>query len=342
MRLLTPYGTGGIAVVVAAAAERATVLACLRSKSGGLVDLSVGAPPRRCDLVLDGEVVDDVLAVDRPDGLELHLHGSPGVLERVARSLGPFQVAWVSPAEQLLWDARSEAQLDLALEQIGYDFDAALADVERLPTPLRQDRLAQFVARSRVARALAEPYRVVLAGRQNAGKSTLFNRLLFVERALTGPMPGLTRDPLREVTTLAGYPYELIDTAGEGAAVDAIDAIAQQLGRAERAAADVILVVDGAVGPKVEDLAMASLRPMVVATKSDLTQAPWLSALPVELRVSCADPCSGLGIRTAVGEALRRRRGLPVAGAVGGPAAMDEPQWQRLLAATGAASSSSA
>jgi small GTP-binding protein len=342
MRLLTPYGTGGIAVVVVEPAERTTVLACLRGKSGGPVALCAGAPPRRCDLVLDGEVVDDVIAVDRCEGLELHLHGSPGVLERVARSLGPFQVASVRPAEQLLRDARSDAQLDLALEQMGYDFDAALAEAGRLPNPQRHERLGQLVDRSRVARALAEPYRVVLAGRQNAGKSTLFNRLLFVERALTGPMPGLTRDPLREVTTLAGYPYELIDTAGEGVAVDAIDALAQQRGRVERAAADVILVVDGSVGPTAEDLAMLSLRPMVIATKSDLAQAPWPAAMLLGLRVSCADPATSVGIRTAVGEALRCRRGLPVAGAVGGPAALDETQRLRLLAATGAASLSSA
>lgn len=342
MRLLTPYGTGGIAVLAIDAAERATVLACLRSKSGSPVVLCAGAPPRRCDLVLDGEVVDDVLAVDRAEGLELHLHGSPGVLERVARSLGPFQVAPGSPAEQLLRDARSEAQLDLALEQMGYDFDAALVAAARLPSPMRQERLQQLLARSQVARALAEPYRVVLAGRQNAGKSTLFNRLLFVERALTGPMPGLTRDPLREVTTLAGYPYELIDTAGEGVAVDAIDALAQQRGRVERSTADVILVVDGSVGPTAEDLAILSLRPMVIATKADLAQAPWPAAMPLGLRVSCADPSASVGIRTAVGEALRCRRGLPPAGAVGGPAALDEAQWLRLLAATGAASLPSA
>lgn len=342
MRLLTPYGAGGIAVVGVDAAERATVLACLRSRSGGPIELCAGAPPRRCDLVLDGEVVDDVLAVDRAEGLELHLHGSPGVLERLARSLGPFVPTQASPAEQLLQDARSEAQLDLALEQLGCDFEAELAALLRLPEPLRQERHALLVARSRVARALAEPYRVVLAGRQNAGKSTLFNRLLFVDRALTGPMPGLTRDPLREVTTLAGYPYELIDTAGEGAAVDAIDALAQQRGRQERAAADVILVVDGAVGPVAEDLVLLSQRPLVVATKADLLQAPWPRDLPIDLQVSCADPCTAVGIRSAVGEALRHRRGLPVAGAVGGPAALDEGQWRRLLAASGVASAPSA
>jgi small GTP-binding protein len=342
MRLLTPYGTGGIAVVALVGPERAQILTCLRSTAGGPVALHMGAPPRRCHLVLDGELVDDVLAVDRADALELHLHGSLAVLERMARSLGPFQRVHASAAERLLQDARSHAQLDLALEQMAWDFDASVTEVQRLPVEVRRERLAPMVARSRVARALVEPYRVVLAGRQNAGKSTIFNRLLFVERALTGPQPGLTRDPLRELTTLAGYPYELIDTAGEGAAVDEVDARAQQRGRAERADADVILVVDGSRGPGEEDFALAQRQPLVVVTKTDLPQANWPQELTADVRVSCADSAAAGGVRSVVGEALRRRRGLPPAGPVGGPAALDAAQWELLLAATGAASSPSA
>ena len=93
MRLLTPRGTGGIAVVLAAPGdERAAVLACLRDGRGAPVALSPGAVPRRCVLQLGGDLGDDVLAVDRPHGLELHLHGSLALLDALAAQFGPLAV----------------------------------------------------------------------------------------------------------------------------------------------------------------------------------------------------------------------------------------------------------
>ncbi|MCL1931318.1 MAG: 50S ribosome-binding GTPase, partial [Treponema sp.] len=55
---------------------------------------------------------------------------------------------------------------------------------------------------------------VVLAGRPNVGKSTLFNRLLHKRRAITDPTPGVTRDPVETDGFIAGKPVRLIDTGG--------------------------------------------------------------------------------------------------------------------------------
>ncbi|MDR1900970.1 MAG: ribosome biogenesis GTPase Der [Treponema sp.] len=55
---------------------------------------------------------------------------------------------------------------------------------------------------------------VVLAGRPNVGKSTLFNRLLHKRRAITDPTPGVTRDPVAMDTFIAGKPLCLVDTGG--------------------------------------------------------------------------------------------------------------------------------
>jgi GTP-binding protein len=55
---------------------------------------------------------------------------------------------------------------------------------------------------------------VVLAGRPNVGKSTLFNRLLHKRRAITDPTPGVTRDPVAMDTSILGKPLRLIDTGG--------------------------------------------------------------------------------------------------------------------------------
>jgi GTP-binding protein len=55
---------------------------------------------------------------------------------------------------------------------------------------------------------------VVLAGRPNVGKSTLFNRLLHKRRAITDPSPGVTRDPVEMDAFIAGRPVRLVDTGG--------------------------------------------------------------------------------------------------------------------------------
>ena len=55
---------------------------------------------------------------------------------------------------------------------------------------------------------------IVIAGRPNVGKSTLFNRLLHRRRAITDPTPGVTRDPIEENAFIAGKPVRIMDTGG--------------------------------------------------------------------------------------------------------------------------------
>lgn len=56
--------------------------------------------------------------------------------------------------------------------------------------------------------------RIVIAGRPNVGKSTLFNRLLQKRRAITDPTPGVTRDPIEEDCFINGFPVRIMDTGG--------------------------------------------------------------------------------------------------------------------------------
>ncbi len=339
MNLLTPPGHGGIAVVVATAAgERAALRECLHLPRGGHLPIAAGGPPRRALLRWDDVVRDDVLVVDRGEfGLEIHVHGGPAIIAALAQRFGPLQPLPASAAELLLRSALSTAQMQLAIEQMACDFGAFLSRIEAMPADERSAAIAAAQQRTLVAMALATPLRLVLVGRQNAGKSTLFNRLLLQERALTGAQPGLTRDPVAEVTCLDDYPYELVDTAGEGAAATAVDTAAIE--RARRFDDGVrMLVVDGSVGPTAADRALLRPGTIVLASKADLPSAQWPAAVPCDLRVAGADPTGAADLRLAVGTLLRRCRGLPVAGPVGGPAALttaDEGALQRLASAAG-------
>src|SRR5947209_9358349 len=126
--------------------------------------------------------------------------------------------------------------------------------------------------------------RVVIAGRPNVGKSTLFNRIAGKRRALTHDLPGMTRDRLSEVITLDdGRSFELTDTGGLEYGDSPMSAYAGEIrAQAKRAlgGADLILfVVDGAAGvlPEdrdiAEDLRADAGRVIVLVNKMDRKDA---------------------------------------------------------------------
>jgi tRNA modification GTPase len=102
-------------------------------------------------------------------------------------------------------------------------------------------------------RVLTEGATVVIAGRPNAGKSTLMNRLAGYDAAIVTPIAGTTRDLLRERIEIDGLPITLIDTAGLrdlAATHDAIEIEGMRRARAEIKRADrVLFVIDGASDP---------------------------------------------------------------------------------------------
>ncbi|MBN1441794.1 MAG: 50S ribosome-binding GTPase [Planctomycetes bacterium] len=75
-------------------------------------------------------------------------------------------------------------------------------------------RLRALHRDARAAVRLARPLRLLLAGRPNCGKSTLFNALAERERVIVSPVAGTTRDLVRETVCLEGFPVEIIDSAG--------------------------------------------------------------------------------------------------------------------------------
>ena len=95
--------------------------------------------------------------------------------------------------------------------------------------------------------------RVVLAGPPNAGKSTLFNRLVGSERALVAPEAGTTRDAVRESITHNGLFFEIVDSAGLLADPQGIDRLAVERSREEIARADLVLVLVDPSRGEVED-----------------------------------------------------------------------------------------
>ena len=96
--------------------------------------------------------------------------------------------------------------------------------------------------------------RVVLAGRTNAGKSSLFNAILKEERAIVSDVEGTTRDWLESWAGINGIPVRLFDTAGLRATEDIVEAQSVELSRSLVNDADVVLyLVDSVNGMNEED-----------------------------------------------------------------------------------------
>ena len=115
--------------------------------------------------------------------------------------------------------ARLEASLDFPEE--GYHFVAAGEVAEAVGAITRQvNALLNGAARGRLIR---EGCQVVIVGKPNVGKSSLFNQLLGVARAIVTPMAGTTRDLVTDVTDLNGLAVTLVDSAGIRSAGDAVE-----------------------------------------------------------------------------------------------------------------------
>lgn len=109
---------------------------------------------------------------------------------------------------------------------------------------------------------------VVIAGRPNVGKSTLFNRLLHSRRAITDPTPGVTRDPIEETAFLNGFPVRLMDTGGfkldrETGTMEAVmdELVVEQTVRAINNADLILLLLDAALVTGEDEEFISMLRP---------------------------------------------------------------------------------
>jgi tRNA modification GTPase len=181
-----------------------------------------------------------------------------------------------------------EAGLDFAEEDIQFVGQTDL--LNRLSKGLA---LVTLLGKQIDQRALGDqPFRVVLAGRPNAGKSSLFNAL--GGRALVSARPGTTRDYLVCSLEVGGARIELVDTAGWQATDGGIAAQAQNLGREQADRADLILLCVGAgrdPTPEEEGFLRQPEPPVVgVATKCDAGEpAPGLLPTSARTRAGLAD-----------------------------------------------------
>ncbi len=250
----TPRGPGGVSVL---RIEGPRARAAVEDLAGGK-SLRQGAPTL-VRLSTGGEAFEESLALLVSDcEVELHLHGSPVLVQWVARELGGFAKRDDRPtleqrAALQLSRAPCEAAARILLDQSEGALRRELlgaADGSEL------DWLATLRAlecRARQLEPVLNPKRVVLVGPVNAGKSTLFNLLFGRERVIASAEAGTTRDVIAGEVALAGARIHLVDTAGIGFAgggpSGTLDRAARELAQAEQDRADLLIWVAPVAGP---------------------------------------------------------------------------------------------
>ena len=194
--------------------------------------------------------------------------------------------------------AHLEAFIDFPEEGI----DPESGEVLRQRMESIRGHLDGLLATANEGRLLREGITLALCGAPNAGKSSLLNRLLGMERAIVSETAGTTRDTIEERASLGGYPFRVIDTAGLRETEDPVEREGVERARRAAEAADLrIHLVDAA-----EHLSPASLfaDELLVLNKVDLVADR--DALPAGIQISCR---SGEGIENLVQAILAKATG---------------------------------
>jgi tRNA modification GTPase len=220
----------------------------------------------KLDLV-QAESVADLIAARTTLQAKLSLTNLRGALSTKAHGI----------RESLLFViSRLEAALDFSEE--GYDFISRAEARTKIEEAIAACR--SIAETWRRGRATTAGLSLVILGRPNAGKSTLLNRLVGSERAIVTPIPGTTRDIVRETIEIGGLPVTIADTAGLRESGDVVEGIGIERAREAAAEADIVLyLIDATLGRTAEDeRELTTLdEPLIVWTKSDLAAAPGLA-----------------------------------------------------------------
>ena len=145
--------------------------------------------------------------------------------------------------------------------------------VDRVRTVLdgTLQQVGELLRTSSGGQRLREGALVVIAGRPNAGKSSLFNALVGTDRVLVSETPGTTRDAVEAFTDFNGWPIRLTDTAGLGEFEHQVDRLGVGVSRKYLEAADLVLLcVESGRELGQEEEGMLGQKVILLRTKNDL------------------------------------------------------------------------
>ena len=302
--LLTPHGRGALATIVVRGPRAWQITNACLTKPIGISPFAILRPWLR--EFRSGVGAGEELVVCFPSEHEarIHCHGGTAACEAVLQALeqqgavreGDAPAEPNAAARKSLASASTEKTALILLDQLQGAWSREIGLLKQSPAEIALARIDLLLARIPLGQHLTQPWQVVLAGRPNAGKSSLLNALLGFQRSITSPEPGTTRDVVTARTAFDGWPVELRDTAGLRNTNDAIEIAGVELAERELRAADLVLFLIPATDT--HEVAAEQLRAirklrgdqplLIVATKIDLAaNTPVAGAIGVSSITGC-------------------------------------------------------
>jgi len=324
--VLTPPGRAAVATVCVMGAEAAGCVSALFRPVAGkpLEHFPIDRIVFGCWTGGRGEGEELVVCRRSQAAVEVHCHGGRMAARSIVESLidaGCRETTWqgmaalydndpiATEARVALAAARTERTAAILLDQHRGALRAALIEIlgflENGETDAATDRLRVLNRGSEIGKHLNDPWRIVLTGHANVGKSSLINAILGYQRSIVFEQPGTTRDVVTAHTAIDGWPVELADTAGLREGGDAIESAGVALARQRLAAADIVVLVFDSTEPwTTEATSLLAEWPgaIIVGNKCDLATQP-ADNRPAGLRTSAV---TGEGVQELIRELAAR------------------------------------
>ena len=298
LTLGTPPGEGGISIIqLSGPGALSLIQKVFRSRSAQKTSL---APGRLYlgDIREQGQRIDEVIVRRTPgrkslsglETIEINAHGGLISARRIIRCLTRRGARQILPRQLIELTGKSNrptrqqssgldriqqealagllsASTPLATEIFLAQYQGALSDkikkLKNKSSDAIRSELKRLLKTAALGLALNHPKTILLAGRPNTGKSTLFNYLVGRERVITHHRPGTTRDPVEETIVLNEIPFRIIDSAGlTGKKIkgDVIEKMSMAETRRQLTQTDLtLLLFDGSGPPRNQDLDLLAL-----------------------------------------------------------------------------------
>jgi len=263
--VLTGKGRGAVAVIAIRGNEVETILekcfqpASREKYSSGQIRYGLWNGAGIDQVAAESVVVTPL----NPNSAEIHCHGGPAAVNRIMEDLkncGCEQLeasTFFSDRGLLFTEASEVASRCITARTVAIAMDQQRGAILHWATEMLresnndiawskalQSRATEMLEYQLVGEVLNHPFRVVLCGPPNVGKSSLLNRLVGYDRSITFDLAGTTRDVLTASTVIDGWPVELSDTAGIRNEAGAIEREGINLAILAADKADLLILVD--------------------------------------------------------------------------------------------------
>lgn len=288
--VMTPPGRSALATIVLLGVHAHKIARSLFTPSHGNFDLAKDPGPYYGRFGSDPS--DDIVLTETSTGnlptVEIHCHGGSAMVDALffqVQQAGAMPVTWQEllrkegksqvciEATEALARCRTTRAAAILLDQAHGALDRAIEQITS-----RRDRTAalQLLSWENFGLHLVEPWKILLVGPPNVGKSSLLNAILGHDRAIVSPTAGTTRDVVHGETSLDGWPFVFADGAGIRPTEDEIERAGISLIEREIASADLCLIVQDLSIPYEQNqlIPYSDRNHLMIGNKADL-RSPW-------------------------------------------------------------------